>query len=354
MRRFTKDRSKKRGLPPGTLVPIGTAGGPAGRITLIAYDQAEVLEKGPVSLEECLQQRAKPGTAWINIDGLGDAGLIQAIGEHFGLHPLVLEDILNTDQRPKVEDFGQYLYVVLKMVRWDAAVGEVDIEQVSLILGDRFLLSFQERPGDVFEPIRDRLRGGKGRVRAAGADYLAYCLIDAVVDGYFAALESFGEKIESVENLLLGRPDPTTLHQLHRLKREALLLRKAVWPMREVLSALGRTETPLVGKPIGPYLRDAYDHTVQVIDTMETFRDMLAGMLDTYLSSLSNRMNEVMKVLTIIATVFIPVTFIAGIYGMNFQYMPELQWRGGYFIVLGLMAVLMVGMLLWFRRKRWV
>lgn len=354
MRRFTEDRSKKRGLPPGTLVPIGAAPGQKPQISLIAYDEADVLEKRGVSLEECFQQRAKPGTIWVNVNGLGDVETIQALGEHFGLHPLVLEDILSTDQRPKVEDFGDYLCVVLKMIRWNHAADEVDVEQVSLILGDRFLLSFQERPGDVFEPIRDRLRNGKGRIRAMGADYLAYCLIDAVVEGYFTVLEAFGEKIESVENALLREADAATLHQLHRLKREALLLRKSVWPMRELLSALERTDTRLIAKPIGPYLRDVYDDTIQVIDTMETFRDMLAGMLDTYLSSLSNRMNEVMKVLTVIATVFIPVTFIASIYGMNFQHMPELHWRGAYVVVLGVMAAIMTGMLLWFRRKRWI
>jgi magnesium transporter len=266
----------------------------------------------------------------------------------------VQEDILNTTQRPKFDDYGDYLYAVVKMLRWDAEREEAEIEQVSLVLGKNFVFSFQEREGDVFDPIRHRIRNAKGRIRKMSADYLAYCLIDAIVDGYFVILEHLGDRIEAVEANLVSNPTPQTLREIHALKRESLLLRRSIWPLREVVSGLERTESQLVADATHVYLRDVYDHSVQVIDTMETFRDMLTGMLDTYLSSLSNRMNEVMKVLTIIATIFIPLTFIAGIYGMNFRHMPELQWRWGYAAALVAMAIVAVGMLLHFRRRKWL
>jgi magnesium transporter len=240
------------------------------------------------------------------------------------------------------------------MLQWDAAREEVVVEHVSLILGPSFVISFQERPGDVFGPTRERIRGGKGRVRKMGADYLAYCLADAIVDGYFAVLENLGDRIEDVESILVSNPSNDTLRAVHHLKRENLLLRKSVWPLREVINGLDRSESELITDPTHVYMRSVYDHSIQVIDTMETFRDMLAGMLDTYLSSLSNRMNEVMKVLTIIATIFIPLTFVAGIYGMNFQSMPELAWPWGYPAALAVMAIVAAGMVYYFRRKKWL
>jgi magnesium transporter len=246
------------------------------------------------------------------------------------------------------------------MLQWDERRQELTAEQVSLVLGKRFVLSFQERPGDVFDAVRERLRTGKGRIRAAGADYLAYSLIDAVVDGYFGVLEGIGDRLEALEQVLISRPTPQTLREIHTLKREGLFLRKSVWPLREVISGLQRGGSELIASETAVYLRDVYDHTIQVIDTMETIRDMLAGMVDTYLSSVSNRMNEVMKVLTIIATIFIPLTFIAGVYGMNFQpdagplNMPELRWAWGYPAVLVVMAVVAALMVLYFRRKRWI
>lgn len=231
---------------------------------------------------------------------------------------------------------------------------EVDVEQISLILGENFVISFQERPGDVFDPIRDRIRNAKGRIRKMGVDYLVYALIDAVVDNYFSIMEKFTEKIESLEEELINDPTPNTSRTIHNLKREMIFLRKSVWPLREVVNVLERGDLRFIKKSTRVFLRDLYDHTIQVIDTIETLRDMVSGMLDIYLSSISNRMNEVMKVLTIIATIFIPLTFIAGIYGMNFRYMPELQWQWGYFTVWIIMGAVAISMLFYFKRKRWL
>ena len=296
----------------------------------------------------------KPTVTWINIDGLQEVGIIEKIGAHFGIHPLVLEDILHTGQRPKAEDLGDYLFVVLRMLYYDEREDVMISEQVSLLLGPNYVISFQERGGDVFNPIRERIRNSKGHIRKGGADYLAYALLDAIVDHYFVILEKLGEKIESLEEELVTNPTPETLQTIHTLKRELIFLRKSVWPLREVISGLEREASPLITEPTGIYLRDVYDHTIQVIDTIETYRDMVSGMLDIYLSSVSNRMNEVMKVLTIIATIFIPLTFIAGIYGMNFKYMPELEWHWGYFLVLLVMTIIIAFMVFHFKRKKWL
>jgi len=291
---------------------------------------------------------------WINVDGIHQVEILERLGEYFGLHPLVVEDILNTDQRPKVEDFGDYIFIVLKMFYYDDSADEIVTEQISLTLGPTLVISFQEREGDVFNPIRERIRSEKGRIRKMGADYLAYVLVDSIVDSYFIILEKLGEKIEDLEEELVTDPRPETLQTIHNLKREMIFLRKSVWPLREVVSGLERGESPLIQESTGIYLRDVYDHTIQVIDTVETIRDMLSGMLDIYLSSVSNRMNEVMKVLTIIATIFIPLTLIAGIYGMNFRYMPELEWPWAYPMLWLIMLAIGVLMLIYFRRKRWL
>jgi len=261
---------------------------------------------------------------------------------------------MNTGQRPKMEDFGDYLFIVLKMLHYDEEEDETKTEQVSLILSSKFVISFQENEGDVFDSVRDRIRSDRGRIRKMGVDYLAYSLIDAIVDNYFMVLEKIGEKIEDIEDEMVKNPTPEVLHTIHRLKRELIFLRKSVWPLREVISRLERWESPLIDKSIDIYLRDVYDHTIQVIDALETFRDMLSGMLDIYLSSVSNRMNEVMKVLTIIATIFIPLTLVAGIYGMNFKYMPELDWFWGYPMVYMIMLAIGVVMLIYFRKKKWL
>jgi magnesium transporter len=354
MPKLTKKRSKKAGLPPGTLVHIGEKKAEEPKITIIDYDEVHSQEREIEKIEECFVFRDQPTVTWINVDGLHQVEILEKLGECYGLHPLVLEDILNTDQRPKMEDYGDYIYIVLKMLDQNNKSNEIVTEQISLILGPNFVFSFQERTGDTFDQIRERIRNGKGRIRKMGADYLAYTLLDSIVDNYFIILEKLGEKIEFLEEELVTRPIPETLHAIHHLKREMIFLRKAVWPLREVIGNMERGEPPLVKETTRIYLRDVYDHTIQVIDTIETFRDMVSGMLDIYLSSVSNRLNAVMKVLTIIATIFMPLTFIAGIYGMNFKYMPELEWYWGYPAVWIVVVIIGISMLIYFKKKRWL
>ncbi len=342
------------GLPPGTLVHIGEKKAEEVKITIIDYDQANFEEREVENVEECLPFKDKPTVTWINVDGLHEVEVVEKMGNAFGIHPLVLEDILHTGQRPKMEDFGDYLFIVLKMLYHDKEVDEIIGEQVSLILGPSYVISFQERQGDVFDQIRERIRNGKGRIRKVGADYLAYTLVDGIVDHYFVILEEFGEKIESLEDELVTNPSSETLQTIHTLKRDLIFYRRSVWPLREVINRVERGESQLMTETTGIYLRDVYDHTIQVIETIETYRDMVAGMLDIYLSSLSNRMNQVVKVLTIIATIFIPLTFIAGIYGMNFKFMPELEWYWGYPAALLVMLLVVGVMLVYFKRKRWL
>lgn len=354
MLRFVKKRSKKAGLAPGTLMHVGEKKVEKVRIRLIDYDEKQLQEREIETIEECFPFKDKPTVSWINIDGLHDVEVIENIGGCFAIHPLTLEDIVNTGQRPKVEDFDNYVYIVLRMLAYEEKEGHIRAEQVSFVLGPNLLISFQERVGDVFSGVRERLRKGKGRIRKAGADYLAYALLDAVVDQYFIILETFGEKLESTEEELLSEHTQQTLEAIHTMKREMIFFRKQVWPLREVLGGLVRGEVSLISQATGMYLRDVYDHTIQVIDTIESLRDVLSGMLDIYLSTVSNKMNEVMKVLTIMATIFIPLTFIAGVYGMNFKYMPELEWHWGYFGALSVMVGVGVLMVFYFKRKTWL
>jgi len=327
------------------------------RITVLDYDQDQIQEYCVTSIDECPDFRARPTTTWINVVGVHRPEVIEKIGSCFDLHPLVLEDIVHTEQRPKMEDFDDYVFIILKMlasVEKDDGEEEIRSEQVSLIVGRGFVISFQETDGDVFDPVRDRIRMTKGKMRRMGADYLAYALIDAVVDNYFLILEDVGEDLEALEDELIRNPAPDTSQQIHEMKRDMIFLRKSVWPLREVISRLARGESEIFEESTEIYLRDVYDHTVQVIDTIETFRDILSEMLDIYLSSISNRMNEVMKVLTIIATIFIPLTLVAGIYGMNFEYMPELRWHWGYPAVLLFMLFVGLVMVFYFRKKGWL
>ena len=342
------------GLPPGTLVHAGEKKNDKIRISLIDYDEKNFTEQEAKTIDECFSFKDTPSVTWINIDGIHNIEIIEKLGKRYGLHPLVLEDIVNIGQRPKFEDFDSIVFVVLKMLYMDSKTKEITVEQVSLLLGEHFVISFQEKIGDVFEPIRDRLRNAKGRIRKMGADYLLYSLIDIIVDHYFIILEQTGEDIEQIEEKLIKDPSPKMLMFIQHLKRDMIFIRKSIWPMREVIGGMERAESDLIKKSTGIYLRDIYDHTIQIIDTVETFRDMVSGMLDIYLSSISNRMNEVMKVLTIFAAVFIPLTFIAGIYGMNFEFMPELKWKYGYFFVLGFMFSAGTGLLYYFKRKKWL
>ncbi len=353
MPRLTR-KGRKAGLPPGTLVYTGPDRADKVAISLLDYDEKHVLEK-TVTLKEAVKYVRKPtSVTWLNVTGVHDPQVIEEFGKRFNLHPLVMEDILSTDQRPKMEEYDDTLYLVLRMLTLNEKKHRVESEQVSLILAKGWVLSFQETPGDVFDGVRDRIRKAKGRIRNRKADYLIYALLDAIVDGYFSILEHFGEEVELLEERLVKDANTKILHKINELKREALFLRRSVWPLRETLSALHRSGNRLIKRDTLPFIRDVYDHTIQVIDTVETLRDMVSGMLDIYLSSVSNKMNEVMKVLTIIATIFIPLTFLTGLYGMNFDNMPELHWHHGYFYVLGGMFLLFLGELWYFRKKGWI
>ena len=354
MPRLIKKTSRKVGLPPGTLVHIGEKKGDKVKITIMDYDEARLEEKEAKTIEECLPFKDTPTVIWINMDGIHRMEIMEGIGKAFSLHPLLVEDVVNTEQRPKMEDFDDCVFVVLKMLSYDEKENEIKAEQISLVLGTNLVISFQEREGDVFDPIRERIRNGRGRIRKMGADYLAYALIDAVVDSYFIMLDKLEEKMEDIEEQLLLNPGPETLNAIHVLRRKMIFLRNKVWPLREVVAALERGESPLIHESTLIYLSDVYDNTIQVIETIEKFRDMLSGTIDIYLSMASNKMNEVMKLLAIIATIFMPLTFIAGIYGMNFRYMPELEWHWGYPVILLVMVAIGISMLVYFRRKKWL
>jgi len=352
--RVIKRTSKKAGLSPGTIVHIGEKKIEAAKFFLINYDPGQLQEKQLAAIEESFRFKDTPPVTWINIDGLHEIDIITKIGQHFKIHPLTLEDIVHTDQRPKAEDYDDYVFIVFKMLFYDDASTHITSEQVSLILGSHYLISFQEKEGDVFNSVRERIRKAKGRIRNSGPDYLTYALIDATVDHYFFILEKVGEKLEQIEEELLENPQPQTLQSIHNLKREMIYFRKQAWPIRELLSHLMHEESQLIQESSHIFFRDIYDHTIQVIDTIESMRDVLTGMQDLYLSTVSNKMNEVMKVLTIMATIFIPLTFIAGIYGMNFKFMPELEWKWSYPVLWGVLVAIFVLMLFWFRRRRWL
>ena len=360
MVRLFQKVSKKTGLVPGTAVFVGEKKAEKVKITVIDYDTDTFVMKEIEKTEECYLFKEKQTVTWVNVDGLHEISFIEDLGKCYGWHPLIVEDILNTNQRTKMDLFDDHIFLSLKMLTYNGGEKTLGAEQLSLIMGDRYVVTFQEVQGDIFDPVRKRIENSKGRIRKAGADYLAYALIDAVVDNYFKVLESIGEEIELLEDELVTNPDPDTLQRIHDMKKDMIYLRKSVWPLREIIGGLQREETPLIQESTAIFLRDLYDHTIQVIDTVETFRDMISGMLDVYLSSISNRMNEVMKVLTIFAVIFIPLTFIAGIYGMNFNpeispfNMPELNWYYGYPIALGLMAVIGVIMLFIFKKKKWL
>ncbi len=355
MPKLLKKRSKKAGLPPGTLIHIGEKKVEEPRITIFNYDDQHYEEEEVKVLEECFVFKDKPSVTWINLEGIHQVEMVQKLGECYGFHPLVLEDILNTDQRPRMENYRDYIYIVLKMLHVGNTNSLIKAEQVSLILGSNFVISFQEgREGDVFNPVRERIRSGKGLIRNMGSDYLTYSLLDTIVDNYFLVLETLGEKVELLEEELVTSPTHKTLQGIQKIKNEMIFVRRAVWPLRELVSGLARKESPLIKETTEIYLRDVYDHTVQVMDTIETLREMLSGMLDIYLSSVSNKLNSVMKVLTIIATIFMPLTFIAGIYGMNFKHMPELEWRWGYPAVWLIVAIVGISMLAYFKRKKWL
>lgn len=353
-RKGKSKQSQKIGLAPGTPVFVGERKMNKVRIDIIDYNTDSMNELQDTTLDRCADLAKAPTVTWINLSGIHDLEIIDSLGKGFHLHPLTLEDLVNTNQRPKAEVFPNYLFIVLKMMNYNESTNTVEVEHVSLILGENYVISFQEDQGDVFDTVRERIRSAKGRIRGMKSDYLAYAMMDAVVDHYFLAVERIGDFIEEIDDRLLTDPKPDDIQEIHRLKRDILGLRKAVWPLREEVGAIEKSESPLIHQETRVFLRDLYDHTIQVIDMVETFRDLLGGMHDTYLSSISNRMNEVMKVLTIIATIFIPMTFIVGVYGMNFEHMPELKWSWGYYLIWLIMFSVGSGMIVYFKRKKWM
>lgn len=354
MSRYIKNTSLKKGLVPGALVHIGEQKLEKTRISVIDFTQQNIEWKEVENIEDVFRYRDSESVSWINIDGLHETELMNKIGKHFGIHPLLLEDILNTEHRPKIEEYGQYLFIVLKMLYYREHDKTVMAEQLSLILGKNLVITFQERIGDVFDHVRERLRNPDSRIRSFGADYLAYALLDAVVDNYFIIIENYGEHIDDIEEELMDNPDSGTLKDIHNLKRELIFLRRSIWPLRELVSTSERSDSDLISDNTKIFLRDLHDHIFQIVDTIENYREMASGMLDINLSSASNRMNEVMKILTIMASIFIPLTFIAGIYGMNFENMPELHEKWGYPLALMVMIFIAGAMIAYFKRKDWL
>jgi magnesium transporter len=354
LRRKRFHKRTPAGASPGTLIADPQA--PRPRMNVIAYGPDGLVERAIEDPESLRPLLASDSIVWLNVDGLGDADTIVAVGKVFGLHRLALEDVINVTQRPKLEDYGDHTFLVARMIEW---VDHLETDQLSLFLGRNFVVTFQEKAGDPFDPVRARIRGGKGIIRSRGPDYLAYALVDATIDEYFPVLEKCGERLETLEDRILVSPSPDDIPDVHEIKRDLLTLRRAVWPMRETLSLLLRETESLVEKETRFYLNDCYDHTVQIMDLVETYREIASSLVEMYLSSLSNRLNEVMKVLTMIATIFIPLTFIVGVYGMNFDTrwpanMPELRWKYGYVACLLFMVAVTIGLVLYFRRRGWL
>jgi magnesium transporter len=345
---------KKIGLAPGSLVYVGERTDEPVKISIMDYTSDRLDEFPDAAMKDIQSCMAKDSITWINISGIHDMAIIENIGKLFDLHPLLMEDLVNTHHRVKFDDYEDYLFMVLKMVFQEPGKSSLLFEHVCLVVGPNYLISFQEREGDVFGPVRDRLIKAKGRIRKSGVDYLGYALIDMIVDHYYVVLEQMGENFEIIQEEALESPTPQTLNDIHEARHQMVLLRKTIWPMREMVGTLLRGTTDLFHDDVMVYLHDVYDHVIQVIDTVETYRDLLSGTLDTYMSSVSNKMNEIMKVLTVIATLFIPLTFLTGVYGMNFKYMPELEWQYAYPVFWVMVIVCLSLMFWWFKNKKWL
>lgn len=353
MPKHMKSRKNKIGSAPGSLIHVGERLSENVKITLIKYDKDNFSKILLDKIEDCFLSEDDV-INWIDIDGLHEVEVIEKIGKKFNLHPLVLEDILNTTQRPKVDFNENYIYIVLKMLYYDKKIKRVKSEQVSFIVLKNHVFSFQEFEGDVFDDLRKRLEQNKSNIRNKGADYLIYSLVDAIVDSYFDILESIGDTIDDIEDTLMSNPSEKLLSNIYELKREMIFLRNSIWPLRDVLSGLVKSDYPLITDRTTIFLKDVYDHSIQVMDIVEIYRDILSGMLDTYLSSMSNKTNEVMKVLTVFSTIFIPLSFFTGIYGMNFEYMPELSFKYGYLIFWIVTIISILIMIRYFRKKSWL
>lgn len=354
MKKARQRWSRKAGLPPGTPVYVGQIPDGNIKLSLIDYNSEKTETHAVNSIEECFNMDKTQTVTWINIDGIHNEKLIDSLGKHYKLHPLTIEDILNTQQRPKVELYEDYIFIILKMMIFDKNSQKMNTEQVSLILKQNLVITFQEKAGDVLGPLRQRISNNQGRIRKEGAGYLSYAIIDCIVDSYFTDIESIEDAIEELENLLLNSPTSDILPLIHALKRELIIFRKALWPMRSMFTNMEHLETKLLSRPPLLYLRDLRDHIFQVIDSIESCREMVTGLQELYHSCSGNKMNEIMKFLTIIGTIFIPLTFIAGIYGMNFQNMPELTWSWGYFAVMGVMFFVGISLVVYFKKKKWL
>ena len=341
-------------MSPGTPVFIGEKRLDKVRIDVLDYSETAVEHRLDVAAAGLLPPPPGKGVTWISVKGVHDAAPITSLGKIFGIHLLTLEDIINTSQRPKIEEYAHYIFIALKTMRYNEGEKTLEIEHISLILGDNFVVSFEEGESDLFGKIRERILAAKGRVRSMRADYLAYALMDVVVDRYFLVVERIGDRIEEIDERLLVEQKSGDVREIHRIKRDILHLRRAVWPLREEVGALSKSVSELVGADTKVFLRDLHDHIIQVMDIVETSRDILGGMHDTYLTTISNRMNETMKILTIISTFFIPLTFIVGVYGMNFDNMPELHWRWGYLLIWAIMVTIVFAMIWFFKRKKWL
>jgi magnesium transporter len=353
----TRKRRKSVGEAPGTLIYTGQRE-TAARLRVFDFAEGHCDEVPLQRIEDLAAYKARASVTWVDVDGLQDTKLIEQLGQMFQLHPLVLEDVLNVEQRPKVEDNGDYFYLVARMLSYDegAAAGkeEVAFEQISFVLGGNYLITFQDKPGDVFEPVRNRLRQARGRIRKMGADYLLYALLDAIVDNYVVVLDRLTERAADLDDRVHARVQERLLADIHKLKREMIFVRKAVWPLREVVPTLQRSESSLLREETAIYLRDLLDHVVQVIEGIDTTREILRETHEVYLSNVSHRTNAVMKVLALFSSIFMPLTFVTGIFGMNFKYFPELEWKHGFAGVMVFMGVMAAVMLWYFRRRRWL
>ncbi len=344
---------KKAGLSPGTVEYTGPRSGPV-PISAIDYRETELVEESNISIEKALSLMDRQSVTWIDVGGIHDADIVRRLGEHAGLHSLIQEDLVSPRQRPKVEQDGNHIYIVVRMLDFDEHTRRVTSEQFSIVIGPRYVLTFQEIPGDIFGSLRDRIRLTTGRVRKRGPGYLGYAVLDAVIDHYYVVVDHVSELMDDLEERLLIEADRETESLIHELRRELVIIRRAVWPVRELLVAIDKMEQSHFDPDLKPFLRDAGDHINQLIDTTESLREASTGLLDLYHMALTNRANDIMKMLTMIATIFIPLTFLAGIYGMNFQYMPELSWQFGYPVVLIVMLAVAVILIFYFRRRRWL
>lgn len=353
MWKFLGKSSRKKGLPPGTLIHVGEKKTTVSRILLIDYNTERYNLRDISEIDPSLALQTEGTVRWLDVVGVDRIDLVEQIGSVFGLHPLVMEDILNMNQRPKYDEWDDYAFLVLKLIHIDINSGEVKPEQVSLIIKKGLVISFQEIEGDDFLQVVNRIINMEGRIRRLGVDYLVCSLVDTIVDNYFVALDMLGERAEAIESELLKSIDLVKQNEIHLLKREVMFLRKSIWPLREVLSSIARGDSSYFDEETLRYARDIYDHIVEVIDSIELLRETITSMIDIYLSGINNKMNKVMKFLTMITTIFIPLSVVAGIYGMNFRFMPELQWRYGYYLSLAIMGICAASFLVYFKRKKW-